>query len=201
MDNATAMFYVNKQGDTGSLRLCAEALRIWHLAIEHDMHLTSIHIAGSLNTLADTLSRQSLNILEGTLPMHVLEPIFEVWGFPDVDLFATSQNTRRRSFCSRAAVGEGSLGNAFQLVWHGTLFYAFPPLSLLHRVLGKLCADQSSCILIAPYWPTRTWFPILWHLSHGTHQFLPDQVSLCLEGQLNSLCWELLHLAVWWILP
>ncbi len=39
--------------------------------------------------------------------------------------------------------------------------YAFPPVSLLEQTLCKVREEEEQILLVAPYWPTRTWFPEL----------------------------------------
>ncbi len=39
--------------------------------------------------------------------------------------------------------------------------YAFPPVSLLAQTLCKLTEDEEQVLLVAPHWPTRSWFPEL----------------------------------------
>ncbi|KAI2647571.1 Endogenous retrovirus group K member 9 Pol protein [Labeo rohita] len=43
----------------------------------------------------------------------------------------------------------------------GLTKYAFPPVGLLAQTLCKILEDEKQVLLIAPYWPTRTWFPEL----------------------------------------
>ncbi len=43
--------------------------------------------------------------------------------------------------------------------------YAFPPVSLLAQTLCKLREDEEQVLLVAPHWPTRTWFPKLISLA------------------------------------
>ncbi len=45
--------------------------------------------------------------------------------------------------------------------------YAFPPVSLLAQTLCKIREDEEQVLLVAPYWPNRTWFPELM-LSHDS---------------------------------
>ena len=54
--------------------------------------------------------------------------------------------------------------DAFSLDWRGLCFYAFPPFSLINRVLQKVEQDQSQGIIILPMWTTKVWFPRLLHL-------------------------------------
>ncbi len=43
--------------------------------------------------------------------------------------------------------------------------YAFPPVSLLAQTLCKVREDEEQVLLVAPYWPNRTWFPELMLLA------------------------------------
>ncbi len=58
---------------------------------------------------------------------------------------------------------EGPLGtDALAHSWPRALRkYAFPPVSLLAQTLCKLREDEEQVLLVAPHWPTRTWFPEL----------------------------------------
>ena len=79
----------------------------------------------------------------------------------------------------------GSDGDAFLQRWDGLQAYAFPPWSVIPRVLAKLCVSQGTELtLIAPYWPQRAWFPDLLHLS------LAPPVALPLRRNLLRLPWS-----------
>ncbi|XP_069807664.1 uncharacterized protein [Dendropsophus ebraccatus] len=39
--------------------------------------------------------------------------------------------------------------------------YIFPPLPLIPRVLGKIQEEQTTAIVVVPYWPRRAWFPLI----------------------------------------
>ncbi len=52
-----------------------------------------------------------------------------------------------------------------QLALGPTQKYAFPPLSLLAQTLCKVRKDEEQVLLVAPYWPNRTWFPELMLLT------------------------------------
>ena len=54
--------------------------------------------------------------------------------------------------------------DAFSLDWRDLCFYAFPPFSLINRVLQKVEQDQRQGIIIVPMWNTQVWFPRLLHL-------------------------------------
>ena len=56
--------------------------------------------------------------------------------------------------------------DAFTIEWAKLNFYAFPPFSLIQRCVQKIQMDQATGILVAPLWPTQTWFTPLLQLLH-----------------------------------
>ena len=59
-------------------------------------------------------------------------------------------------------------------LWAGLMnCYAFPPFSLLPRVLAKIRYDKALVLLIAPVWPTQSWYPLLLQLSTVQPILLP----------------------------
>ena len=50
---------------------------------------------------------------------------------------------------------------AFTVSWQYLTFYAFPPFSLLPRVLAKILQDKATGLLIVPKWTTQSWFPLV----------------------------------------
>ena len=79
----------------------------------------------------------------------------------DFDLFASRLNHQISSYCSWQADPNSVHVDAFTMNWNGRKFYAFPPFSLLSRCLQKISQGRAQCVLIAPLWPTQTWFPVL----------------------------------------
>ncbi len=65
------------------------------------------------------------------------------------------------------SLSEGTLGtDALACSWpRGLRKYAFPPVSLLAQTLCKVREDEEQVLLVAPYWPNRTWFPELMLLA------------------------------------
>ncbi len=51
--------------------------------------------------------------------------------------------------------------------------YAFPPVSLLAQTLCKIREDENQILLVAPCWPTLTWFPELRLLVISPLQQIP----------------------------
>ena len=100
-------------------------------------------IPGSLNVLADSLSRpHQLPHTEWSLHSEVFRSISRMWPF-QIDLFATSANHQCSVFFSpfRDPLAAGT--DAFLQRWDGLQAYAFPPWSVIPRVIAKLRGRSS----------------------------------------------------------
>ena len=173
-DNTTVAAYLNKQGGTASSSLSCrtEQLLIW--AHARGIAVKARYIRGTLNVLADQLSRPNSVIqTEWTLSHRVLDYVWEVWDKPVVDLFATRFNHRLPVYASPVPDPQAWAVDALACSWIGLDAYAFPPHSLLQRVLRKAEEEAPRLILVAPRWPAQLWFPDLLMLSHVPPLRLP----------------------------
>ena len=57
-DNSTVISYLNKEGGTHSIEMCALIWRILALTNSRRIHIRARHVPGSLNVIADSLSRR-----------------------------------------------------------------------------------------------------------------------------------------------
>lgn len=104
---------------------------------------------------------------EWALKLTYFNKIVSNFGLPDIDLFATSLNTKCRRFVSWFPDRNAYAVDAFTICWNELFFYAFPPFSLILRVLNKVILDKAEGILVIPYWNTQPWFPIFKKLVIG----------------------------------
>ena len=59
----------------------------------------------------------------------------------------------------------GAKSPALSQDWQGRSMYMFPPFPLLNKVIQKLRSTQvAEVILVAPWWPSHSWFPHLLRL-------------------------------------
>ena len=150
-DNTTTKFYINKQGGLRSYRLhvLAEELTLWC-----DARLKSIrasHVPGVDNRGADLLSRGRCHYAEWSLHDAVATQLWDRFGRPVMDLFASEENAKCPRFFSVA--GRNPLGlDALAQTWPRGLLYAFPPLALIPPVLERVRTHHLRAILIAPGW-------------------------------------------------
>lgn len=177
-DNMTTVAHINRQGGTHSRSLweLTERLLLW--CLRAGVSLQARHLPGKLNTVADLLSRLKGAPTEWSLSPTVALSLWQTFGLPTVDLFASPQNRKLPVFCALTP-GQGAwLTDAFSFQWSPALAYAFPPFALIPRVLDKVIQDSAHVLLIAPMWPSQTWFPSLLDLVCETPRALPPHSDL-----------------------
>ncbi len=143
--------------------------------------LRAVHIPGQLNCAADALSRQLTFPGEWRLHPETIRLIWSRFGEAQVDLFASPESSHCQLYFS---LTEGPLGtDALAHSWPRALRkYAFPPVSLLAQALCKLREDEEQVLLVAPHWPTRTWFPELISLATVPPWRIPLRKDLLSQG-------------------
>ena len=200
-DNSTVVAYINHQGGTRSPRLCLLTRDLYLWAWDHHVSLQAIHIPGVDNSIADALSRGKIRPTEWSLHRGVAEHLFAEIEKPNIDLFASAENAQLPVFCTRFHDPRAWASDALQISWEGMSAYAFPPISLVSRVLCKLEREPCRLLLIAPFWPRQHWFPRLIRLLAGIPITLPSRPDLLLQPKsgflhpdpdnLHLTCWPL----------
>ncbi len=143
--------------------------------------LRVVHIPGELNRAADALSRQLTFPGEWRLHPEMIRLIWSRFGEAQVDLFVSRESSHCQLYFS---LTEGTLGtDALAHSWPRALCkYAFPPVSLLAQTLCKVREDEEQVLLVAPSWPTRTWFPELILLATAPPWPIPLRKDLLSQG-------------------
>ena len=154
---------------------------------------------GSLNARADKLSRRCLADHKWHLHPEVVQGLFEQWGEPWLDLFATTENVQCQHFCALEFPKRLSHRDTFHLKWTSGLLYAFPSIPLLPQVLKKIRTNRAQVILVALDWARRVWYPELLGMSISPLIRLPLRVDLLSQQQVRVLHPNLctLHLHAW----
>ena len=94
-DNSTVVAYLNKEGGTHSIEMCALIWKILAFTNSRRIQIRARHVPGSLNVIADSLSRRDKVIqTEWSLHQQIFNQICKVWDTPMVDLFATHLNSK-----------------------------------------------------------------------------------------------------------
>ena len=174
VDNTTAVTTINQMGTCHSWLNNQLAHQIWMWCIDHRIWLTVTHIPGKQNTEADRESRISRRETEWTLQKPLFDAAIKKLGVtPDVDLFASRLNFQLKPYIAYKPDPEAHAINAFHVSWKGYAFYAFPPFSVLQRVLQKISEEEATGLLVVPNWPTQTWWPYLMNMLIDFPLILP----------------------------
>ena len=159
-DNTIALSYIQKQGGTFSAALNHEDQLLLCWVESLSVTLVPQFIKGAWNVVADSLSRQDqLTGSEWTLAQEVVDELRVRWPVM-VDLFATSLNYCLPVYFSPLSDLMAPGMDAFLQSWDGLQAYAFPPFTLIRRVLSKLRSWKGTLLtLVAPLWPQKELFP------------------------------------------
>ena len=154
--NTTAIHCINKMGTPHSMECHQKVLKIWEWAIIYKNHLSAAHIPGKLNTVADKESRSNHVDTEWMLQSKCLNLALEhLWLKPEIDIFATNINTQFGKYAAfRPDLGAMYI-DTFCIAWSDFKFSAFPPISVIPRILLKLKQDSAEDIIVVPFWPTQ----------------------------------------------
>ena len=183
-DNTTALNYVRKMGGLRSVACDKVAREIWGWAEIRSNWITVSYIQGRLNVKADRASRVFQDNLEWALHGRIFRRICKLFGVPDIDLFASRLNKKCSVYCSWKSDPEADFIDAFSFDWGGLQAYAFPPFSLVLRVINKAVLDRPrSLILVTPNWNTRPWYTRLQKLAKRQIKISPKRNNLIPAGQ------------------
>ena len=125
-------------------------------------------------------------------------PNFQSLGYSS-DLFATRLNHLLPLFVSPVPDHRACAVDAMSLEWKNLFAYAFPPFKLVPLVLNKMRDSNSRFILIAPCWPQRSWFSVIWSLIIDFPREFPVHRGLVSQHQGKVLHQNpaMLHLHAW----
>lgn len=162
-----------------------EAKEIWLWARQRGITLAATHRPGILNEKADRRSREFNDNIEMSIKENALDPIFEVWGKPTVDLFASRLNTKCARFYSWQPDPQAFRINAFKYTWNHSLCYAFPPFNLIGKTLSKARTDNTEMILVTPNWIGQNWAPEAQLLSVHPPIEIMGKIDLLIDPKGN----------------
>ena len=172
-DNSTVVACVERGGSMRPrLLTVSEQIYVW--AFERNNSLSAEFLKGSDNVTADRLSREMVYSTEWKLDPVVFSRLCARYGMPCIDLFATRINCQLPCYVSWRPDPLACRVDAFSFHWNSdNLCYAFPPFSMVSRLLRKVEQDQAEVLLVVPMWDTQIWFPLLLRLLVAVPLVLP----------------------------
>ncbi len=197
-DNMAVVSHINRQGGSRSRTLDRLARHILLWSQDKFLSLRAVHVPGVLNLADDFLSRQKLKPGEWMLNRQTVSQIWDLFGKAEVDLFASQESSQCPLWFSLSF--PTTLGiDAFAHPWPNVSLYAFPPIKLIPAVLCRVKVSGARLLLIAPFWPSQTWFSELTPLLYRPPWEIPIRRDLL--SQLQGKIWhpqpELWKLWVW----
>lgn len=159
VDNTVAISYINRMGGTHAPELNKLARDIWQWAEHRGLMLRASYIKSKDNVRADYLSRFSNLDTEWSLSLKAFRYLVSNFGSPEIDLFATFDNKKCNKYVSRFPEAHALVTDAFTISWGKFFLYAFPPFSIILRVLEKIVQDEALGILVVPDAPSQPWYP------------------------------------------
>lgn len=200
-DNVSTVVYLNKQGGTKSIHLCELAVEIWKYCLERSISLEAVHIAGVENDVADQASRRKAEHSDWMLDREIFSQINHRLGPCSIDLFAARHNAQLPVFYSWKVDPDAKAVDAIAQSWSKKgVLYAFPPFSLISRIVDKLVKEEATVVLVAPVWPAQPWYPQLLQKVVQPPLLLPLEDSLLTDsvGEFHPLVLQKrLRLGVW----
>lgn len=155
--------------------LHADAENLWNWCGERKLWVFAEYISSKENKEADALSRIQNKDIKWELADYAFDKILKVFGKPEIDLFTSKVNKKYENYCSWKRNPETFIVNAFTISWSNLNFYAFPPFSLVTKVLQKIKNDKASGIVVVSLWTSQIWFPVFMKLIKGSYlEFHPN---------------------------
>uniref|UniRef100_A0ABD2WJK2 Tyr recombinase domain-containing protein n=2 Tax=Trichogramma kaykai TaxID=54128 RepID=A0ABD2WJK2_9HYME len=146
IDNLVAISYINKMGGIKYDYLNEITRKIWIWCMKRNIWLFAEYVASKENP-ADKDSRIKNADTEWELSNEAFNQIVRKLGKPDMDLFASNENKKCSNFCSWQRDPQAYVINAFTTNWSRWFWYAFPPFSLIAKVLKKIREEQCTGIM------------------------------------------------------
>lgn len=194
-DNRTLVAYIQKEGGTRSLDLLNLTFKLLKLVDSLHIELSAAYLPGRYNGIADRLSRKKA-LPEWHLLPEATERIFERWGVPDIDLFASERTAVVKRYVSRDSRDQcASFTDAFSRSWDCKLGWVFPPPSLIPKVLAHLNKCRGQVLIVAPKWERTFWMSDLEQRSReppmtieGLERVLIDVTTQQPPPKVEHLC-------------
>lgn len=161
----------------------------WLWCIERNIWLSATYIPGKGN-IADFGSRHFQENVEWKLDETVFHKITAIFGMPVIDMFASRLNKQLDRYVSWKPDPFAEEIDSFSIKWSHELIYAFPPFSLLGRLIQKVQQDKAEVLLVAPVWITQNWYSVLLQMMISTpviFKVVPGTLYIPQSNQVHPL--------------
>ena len=189
IDNTTAVAIINNMGTCHSDPCNSVACEIWKFCERNGIWLTAAYIPGKQNITADLESRIKNIDTEWMLnPQCLAQALCSIPFSTLIDLFASRINKQFEVYVSYRPDPYAKHIDAFTISWSNEQFYCFPPFSCILKAIRKIIQDKARGILVVPYWPTQTWYPVLLQILEQPPTILQPSAKLLQMPSQPDLC-------------
>ena len=164
-------------------------------------HHYSEYFPSSMNVEADWQSRNLKDHSEWELLPQVFQTICHIKGKLEIDLFASRLSAQVTQYIAWKPDPYSQGTDTMQQICSNQYLYAFPPFSMINKILKKIAQDQvKRTLIVASTCQSQVWYPTLLRMSLEKPLLLPHHPHLLLnhQAQIHPLITnKTLKLAVW----
>ena len=200
MDNKIVLSYLMKMGGTHNKDLAGLSIQIWNYLQSKKITITAEYLPGHLNVTADWESRNFQDKSDWKLSLEVFTKIYQKLGTLTTDLFASGMSHQLSVYMAWKPDPGSQATNIMSHPWSKMFPYAFPPFSLIPRVLSKVRKEGTTMILVASTWQSQALYSVLLTMCIHNPFLLPHRKDLLLDplGRPHLLVVnQTLRLAAW----
>lgn len=158
-------------------KLRSEAVAIYTLCKQYQIHLEPEWIPREFNQEADELSRLASKD-DYMLNPNIFAALDILWEPHTIDRFSTFRMHQVLHFCSHWLNPCTEGVDAFTLDWSGENNLIFPPPSLIPKVLKHMEHGRETGTLVIPLWTLASWWPLITTDGTQPEEFVRDWVEI-----------------------
>ncbi len=192
----TAVTWIIRQGGLSSKRLFTLAERLLRWAQHNLRLLRAEHVPGKLNLGADMLSRSNVPSDEWTLHPQTVQEKWRIFIRPEVDLFASEDNTHCQIFFQRT-------GTRWPTTGPTSSFMPFPRIALIPLVIRRILGTEAQSSVSGPALAEPALVRLAVLAAHCSPVAHSPETTPHLSGERNDLAppartLGVTSLASWW---
>ena len=202
MDNTSALCYLVKKGGTQNKMMFELAKEIWSYLLTYNIMITVEYLPSKLNVVADWESRNCRDSSEWKLSPRVFTLIWQKWGTPDVDLFASRLSHQVPGYMAWKPDPGSRATDALKQNWKNLFPYAFPSIHSHRPGFNKSEKGKSTVNSGYSTLASSAWYATLLQMSIKDPLFLPQYKDLLKNpsGQIHPLVTnKSLQLGAWMV--
>lgn len=195
-DNKTVIALINRMGSCKYSHLHRLTKEVWQWCQDRQIWLFASYVTAKNNKSADRESRIKNIETEYSLSTTAFAKIVQRFGQPDIDLFASYSNNKCSKYISWKQNPGSYAVDAFSILW-SSFFYAFPPFTIIGKVLSKIIKEGAEGIVVVPEWNSQPWYPLfLKLLLEDPLYFKPHDKLILSPSRMNHPIWDRITLVV-----